>query len=66
MARIVKNPVVRRNEILDVAELLLATKGYEQMTRKKGSLQCLAMLCERADSLKAPGSVANYLENGLF
>jgi AcrR family transcriptional regulator len=31
MARIVKDPVVRRNEILDVAERLLATKGYEQM-----------------------------------
>ena len=31
MARIVKDPVVRRNEILDVAERLLTTKGYEQM-----------------------------------
>src|SRR5438094_1115656 len=31
MTRIVKEPVVRRNEILDVAERLLATKGYEQM-----------------------------------
>ena len=31
MARIVKDPVVRRNEILDVSERLVATKGYEQM-----------------------------------
>lgn len=32
MKRIVKDPVVRRTEILDAAERLLATKGYEQMT----------------------------------
>jgi len=32
MKRIVKDPVVRRNEILDAAERLMATKGYEQMT----------------------------------
>lgn len=32
MTRVVKDPVVRRNEILDVAERLVATKGYEQMT----------------------------------
>lgn len=31
MARIVKDPEVRRNEILDAAERLVATKGYEQM-----------------------------------
>jgi AcrR family transcriptional regulator len=31
MARIVKEPAIRRNEILDVAERLVATKGYEQM-----------------------------------
>lgn len=31
MTRIVKEPVVRRNEILDVTERLIATKGYEQM-----------------------------------
>ena len=31
MARIVKEPVVRRNEILDAAERLMVTKGYEQM-----------------------------------
>src|SRR6266498_2450957 len=31
MKRIVKDPVVRRNEILDAAERLMATKGYEQM-----------------------------------
>src|SRR5215831_16667548 len=32
MARIVKEPAVRRNEILDVAQRLVYTKGYEQMT----------------------------------
>ncbi len=32
MTRIVKDPVVRRNEILDVAQRLISTKGYEQMT----------------------------------
>lgn len=32
MKRIVKDPVVRRNEILDAAERLMTTKGYEQMT----------------------------------
>lgn len=31
MARIVKEPEIRRNEILDAAERLLVTKGYEQM-----------------------------------
>ncbi len=31
MARVVKDPAVRRNEILDVAERLISTKGYEQM-----------------------------------
>ena len=32
MARVVKEHVVRRNEILDVARRLVDTKGYEQMT----------------------------------
>jgi len=32
MARIVKAHAVRRNEILDVAQRLIYTKGYEQMT----------------------------------
>ena len=32
MARIVKAHTVRRNEILDVAQRLIYTKGYEQMT----------------------------------
>ncbi|MGI9059095.1 MAG: TetR/AcrR family transcriptional regulator [Ktedonobacteraceae bacterium] len=31
MKRIVKEPMVRRNEILDVVERLVSTKGYEQM-----------------------------------
>lgn len=32
MVRIVKESAVRRNEILDVAQRLVITKGYEQMT----------------------------------
>jgi AcrR family transcriptional regulator len=32
MVRVVKDYAVRRNEILDVALLLITTKGYEQMT----------------------------------
>jgi AcrR family transcriptional regulator len=32
MARIIKKPEVRRNEILDVAQRLVYQKGYEQMT----------------------------------
>ncbi|MHB0869152.1 MAG: TetR/AcrR family transcriptional regulator [Chloroflexota bacterium] len=32
MARVVKEYAVRRNEILDVAQRLVYTKGYEQMT----------------------------------
>ncbi len=32
MARIVKAHAARRNEILDVAQRLIYTKGYEQMT----------------------------------
>lgn len=31
MARVVKKPAVRRNEIIDVAQRLVQTKGYEQM-----------------------------------
>jgi AcrR family transcriptional regulator len=31
MVRIVKEPEIRRNEILDAAERLLVTRGYEQM-----------------------------------
>jgi TetR/AcrR family transcriptional repressor of nem operon len=31
MVRIVKEPAVRRTEILDVAQQLIATKGYERM-----------------------------------
>ena len=32
MARIVKEPLVRRNEILDAAQRFMFTRGYEQMT----------------------------------
>lgn len=31
MARVVKEPAVRRNEIIDVAQRLVQAKGYEQM-----------------------------------
>jgi hypothetical protein len=34
--------------------------------RKKSSLQCHAILCERTDSLRALDSVAGYLENNHF
>src|SRR2546421_7668993 len=34
--------------------------------QKKSSSRCRARLCEKAASLKALGSVASYLENGLF
>jgi AcrR family transcriptional regulator len=32
MARVVKEPALRRNEILDTAQKLIYTRGYEQMT----------------------------------
>jgi TetR/AcrR family transcriptional regulator, transcriptional repressor for nem operon len=32
MPRTIKDPSVRRDEILDVAQQLVYTKGYEQMT----------------------------------
>jgi AcrR family transcriptional regulator len=32
MPRIVKGPIIRRNEILDAAQQLIYTRGYEQMT----------------------------------
>ncbi len=32
MVRVVKDYTVRRNEILDVAQRLMVTTGYEQMT----------------------------------
>jgi AcrR family transcriptional regulator len=32
MPRIVKEPAIRRNEIIDAAQQLIYTKGYEQMT----------------------------------
>ena len=34
--------------------------------RKKNYPRCHAILCEKADLLKASGSVASYLENGNF
>jgi hypothetical protein len=33
---------------------------------EKEFFRCHAILCERTDALKAPGSVANYLENDPF
>jgi hypothetical protein len=37
-----------------------------ERSRKKRFLGCSAILCERADALKALGGVAGYLENGVF
>jgi hypothetical protein len=34
--------------------------------RKKSYSQCHATLCEKADLLKTLGSMASYLENGIF
>ena len=53
MARIVKEPEIRRNEILDAAERLLFTKGYEQMAIR-----------EIVDELQiAKGTVYHYFES---
>ncbi len=55
MARIVKDPVVRRKEILDVAERLIATKGYEQMA-----------IQDIVDELQiAKGTVYHYFDSKL-
>jgi len=53
MARIVKEPEIRRNEILDAAERLLVTKGYEQMAIR-----------DLMDELQiAKGTVYHYFES---
>ncbi len=53
MTRIVKEPEIRRNEILDAAERLLFTKGYEQMAIR-----------EIVDELQiAKGTVYHYFES---
>jgi AcrR family transcriptional regulator len=53
MARIVKDPEVRRNEILDVAERLMVTRGYEQMA-----------IQDIIDELQiAKGTVYHYFES---
>jgi AcrR family transcriptional regulator len=53
MGRIVKKPEVRRNEILDAAERLLVTKGYEQMAIR-----------DLVDELQiANGTVYHYFES---
>jgi AcrR family transcriptional regulator len=55
MARIVKDPVVRRNEILDVAERLISTKGYEQMA-----------IADIVDELQiAKGTVYHYFDSKI-
>jgi hypothetical protein len=38
----------------------------EKGRTEKALLRCHARLCEKADSLKASGSVASYLRNGNF
>ena len=53
MARIVKEPEIRRNEILDAAERLMVTKGYEQMAIR-----------EIVDELQiAKGTVYHYFKS---
>src|SRR5215471_4705776 len=53
MARIVKEPEVRRNEILDAAERYITTKGYEQM-----------VIRDLVDELQiAKGTVYHYFES---
>jgi AcrR family transcriptional regulator len=53
MARIVKEPEIRRNEILDAAERLLVTRGYEQMAIR-----------DLVDELQiAKGTVYHYFES---
>src|SRR5579864_3018333 len=53
MTRIVKEPEIRRNEILDAAERLLFTKGYEQMAIR-----------EIVDELQiAKGTVYHYFDS---
>jgi AcrR family transcriptional regulator len=55
MTRIVKDPVVRRNEILDVAERLIATRGYEQMAMQ-----------DIVDELQiAKGTVYHYFDSKI-
>jgi AcrR family transcriptional regulator len=55
MARIVKEPEVRRNEILDAAERLMVTKGYEQMAIR-----------DIMDELQiAKGTVYHYFDSKL-
>ena len=53
MARIVKEPEVRRNEILDAAERYITTKGYERMAIR-----------DLVDALQiAKGTVYHYFES---
>jgi len=53
MARIVKEPEIRRTEILDAAERLLVTRGYEQMAIR-----------DLMDELQiAKGTVYHYFES---
>jgi hypothetical protein len=52
-------PHILANELQDLTK----KSGGE---RKKSYSRRHAKLCEKADSLKVPGSVANYLRNGIF
>jgi TetR/AcrR family transcriptional repressor of nem operon len=55
MTRIVKEPAVRRNEILEVAQRLVETKGYEQM-----------MIQDILDELKiSKGAFYHYFDSKL-
>jgi hypothetical protein len=49
-----------------LGEHVAGSDEKEERIRKKRFLGCSAMLCERADTLKALGSVAGYLEKRYF
>jgi len=57
MARIVKAHAVRRNEILDVAQRLIYTEGYEQMTIQD-ILDGLQIPRERSITTLIPAGIA--------
>jgi hypothetical protein len=49
-----------------VARMLQDLAKERSGERKKNERRCYARLCEKADSLEAPGSVARFLRNRKF
>jgi hypothetical protein len=49
-----------------LGERVVESGEKEKWRRKKRSFQCYAIVCERADALKAQDLVASYLENAHF